>query len=262
MRVLEKLSWGREPFPDSLRSSGSSPEAQTLGVYRPELRPSAEGPLLHKASRAEGSAFIGEERQEDQVWDGRLMTFVASTGQVDLNGNILDIQGWELDHYRANPVILFNHNWDLPPVGKTLQVGMEGGRLMVTIQFAPTSLGRELAILNANHYMGAASVGARMLEWEIRRHPENGYPIGFHSHRHELLEISVVPVPANPDTLQAALGPSFPEGPFLPAHLACPGPPEADRRVGLAPHPVRGPDLSGSAARLLGAINFGLRGDQ
>jgi HK97 family phage prohead protease len=217
------------------------------------------------------------------------MTFVASTGQVDRNGNILDIQGWELDHYRANPVILFNHNWDLPPVGKTLQVGTEGGRLMVTIQFAPTSLGRELAILNANHYMGAASVGVRMLEWEIRRHPEHGYPIGFHSHRHELLEISVVPVPANPDTLQAAaqqgpdrvgaaLDPSAAPISSGPAHLACPSPPPADRRVGLVPHPGRSPDprvepgrdprvepgrdLSGSAARLLGAINFGLRGDQ
>jgi hypothetical protein len=183
---------------------------------------------------------------------------------------------------------------------------------MVTIQFAPTSLGRELAILNANRYMGAASVGVRMLEWEIRRHPEHGYPIGLHSHRHELLEISVVPVPANPDTLQAgihgssgvetelgrnqglseveiaALGPrpvgadghpalmgravSRPSLPnvFLPAHLACPSPPEVDRRVGIPPHPGRSPDprvepgrdLSGSAARLLEAIKFGLRGDQ
>jgi HK97 family phage prohead protease len=208
------------------------------------------------------------------------MTFVASTGTADRNGNILDIQGWELDHYRANPVILFNHNWDLPPVGKTLRVGTEGDRLMVTIQFAPTSLGRELAILNANRYMGAASVGVRMLEWEIRRHPEHGYPIGLHSHRHELLEISVVPVPANPDTLQAgielgrnqglsrveiaALGPSAAGGSACggPAHLACPSPPEADRRVGLPPHPGREPASGGSAARLLGAINFGLRGDQ
>jgi HK97 family phage prohead protease len=203
------------------------------------------------------------------------MTFVASTGQVDRNGNILDIEGWELDHYRANPVILFNHNWDLPPVGKTLQVGTEGDRLMVTIQFAPTSLGRELAILNANRYMGAASVGVRMLEWEIRRHPEHGYPIGFHSHRHELLEISVVPVPANPDTLQAAaqqgpdrvgaaLGPSAAGGSACggPAHLACPSPPPADRRVGLPPHPGRPPQADrGSAAGLLEAINFGLRGD-
>jgi len=192
-----------------------------------------------------------------------MMTFVASTGQVDRNGNILDIDGWELDHYRANPVVLFNHNWDLPPVGKTLQVGILPGpqgerRLMVTIQFAPTPLGRELAILNANRYMGAASVGARMLEWEIRRHPERGYPIGLHSHRHELLEVSVVPVPANPDTLQAsAASRSQREGP---AHLTCPE--SRYNRGQWAPIPIEAAvGIEGSAARLLRAINFGLRGD-
>jgi phage head maturation protease len=184
VRVLEKLSWGREP-----------------------LAPRSGSGLLHKASQAKGSAFIGEERQEDQVWDGRLMTFIASTGEPDRNGNVLDIGGWDLRNYLKNPVVLFNHNWNLPPIGKALSIGVEGQVLKATIQFAPTQLGEELALLNADHYLRAISVGARPLEWEVRRHPEHGYPIGTHSHKQELLELSIVPIPANPDTLRAALKP-------------------------------------------------------
>jgi hypothetical protein len=131
--------------------------------------------------------------------------FIASTGDADRNGNILDLAGWELANYRANPVVLFNHNWDMPPVGRTTRLYTEANRLLAQVEFAPTLLGQELALLNADGYLRAISVGALPLQWDIRSHPEHGFPIGIHSHRQELLELSIVAIPANPATVRASM---------------------------------------------------------
>lgn len=132
-------------------------------------------------------------------------TFIASTGEVDRAGDVVDQQGWELARYQQNPVVLLSHQWHLPPVGKALKTWVENSRLMARVQFAPTPLGRELALLHADGYMGAVSVGFRPLEWEIRRDARTGFPVGLHFHRQELLEISVVSLPANPEALRKAL---------------------------------------------------------
>ena len=79
---------------------------------------------------------------------------------------------------------------------------------MVRVQFAPTPLGQEPALLHADGYMGAVSVGFRPLEWQIRRGIRTGLPVGMHFHRQELLEVSVVSLPANPEALRKALSDS------------------------------------------------------
>ena len=133
-------------------------------------------------------------------------TFVASTSQEDRAGDVIDQTGWDLDHYHKNPVVLFSHQWHLPPVGKSLQTWVdpsaEGERLLATIRFAPTDLGRELALLAADGYLRAVSVGFRPIQWEVRRDSRTGAALGAHFLRQELLEISVVSLPANPQALR------------------------------------------------------------
>jgi HK97 family phage prohead protease len=136
-----------------------------------------------------------------------VFTYVASNGEPDRNGNVLDPQGWDLAKYKRNPVVLFAHDWHMPPIGKTLSIGVHGHRLKATIQFPSTLLGEQLALLNANDFIRAISVGARPIEWEVRRHPEHGYPIGIHCHKQELVELSIVTIPANPETVRASLHP-------------------------------------------------------
>lgn len=126
--------------------------------------------------------------------------FVASTGAEDRTGDIIDQAGWQLDHYKANPVVLFAHRWQEPPVGKTEKLWLDQGRLMAKVQFAPTDLGTQLALLTAGGYIKALSVGLIPLRWD--RRPNNA---GLHIHQAELLEISVCPVPQNPDAVRKAL---------------------------------------------------------
>ncbi len=129
--------------------------------------------------------------------------FVVSTGAVDGNGNQADIDGWDLVRYRANPIVFFNHHWHDLPVGRSLSLDVKADQIVATIQFAPTAVGQELAHMVRSGYISGASVAYKPLVYELRT-DSNGWPIGVHSHRQELREISVVGLPADADTLRKA----------------------------------------------------------
>jgi HK97 family phage prohead protease len=133
-------------------------------------------------------------------------TYIASTGGVDRAGDIIDPSGWQLDRYRQNPVVLFAHHWHMPPIGKAEKVWVQENKLMAIVRYADTPLGREVARLNAEGYMAAVSVGFIPLEWEPRINSRTGFPMGLHCHRQELLEISAVPIPANPEAVRKGHG--------------------------------------------------------
>ena len=135
---------------------------------------------------------------------GDSFTFVVSTAQVDRAGDQIDQNGWDLEGYTRNPVVLLSHAWQLPPIGKAIRTWVESDRLMATIRFADTPLGLEISRLQADDYMRAVSAGFRPIKWELRR-DARGLPLGMHFHQQELLEISVVSIPANPETLRKAL---------------------------------------------------------
>ena len=63
-----------------------------------------------------------------------LVSFVASTANADRYGDIINQNGWDLDKFRANPVILLNHNANALPIGKG-EVEVIDGRLMVDVEF-------------------------------------------------------------------------------------------------------------------------------
>ena len=138
-------------------------------------------------------------------------TFVVSTGRTDGNGNRADVDGWDLSRYLANPVIFFNHQRALPPIGRSLNVSTEADQVLAQIELANTALGQEIASLIATGYIRGASAAWLPIEWEWLR-DRHGYPTGIHSHLQELLEISIVGLPANPDALLQAAALDLGEG--------------------------------------------------
>ncbi len=50
------------------------------------------------------------------------LTLQASIESEDRAGDVIRAEGWELDNYRLNPVILWTHRHDLLPVGKSIDV--------------------------------------------------------------------------------------------------------------------------------------------
>lgn len=129
---------------------------------------------------------------------GREFTATISTGSLDRENDRLDPNGWRLDAFRANPVVLWAHAVSTPPIGRATDVRVRGGALVATFEFPPPTLyplaDQVEGLLRAG-FLTAVSVGFRPIKWRAN---ERG---GLDYSEQELLEFSIVPVPANPEAL-------------------------------------------------------------
>lgn len=156
--------------------------------------------------------------------EGRKMTFVASDGTRDSAGTVLNQEGWDLKRFNSNGVIGYQHKvyggWedtDNPDniIGKGhayIETDAKGNkRLLVDVEFEPEGM-NELAdkVYKKLEFgtLKAVSVGFRPLgkgsfgqgEEAIGGKRETYYFAG-----QELLEVSVVNIPANPNALKRGL---------------------------------------------------------
>jgi HK97 family phage prohead protease len=129
----------------------------------------------------------------------RLFHFNASTASIDRMGDTLAVKGWDLKSFRANPVVLFAHDSGSLPVGKALAVSITDKALVTSIKFAQTGMGKAVAALLSGGFLNAVSVGFRPTEFNFSKDPSRKGGIDFT--KQELLEISVVPIPANSEAL-------------------------------------------------------------
>ena len=132
---------------------------------------------------------------------GEPLTFVVSSGAVDRHGDVVSPEGWRLEAYRANPVVLWAHDYRRPAIGRAQSVWSDGRALLAHLEFAPTEFAREVEALYRSGYQQGVSVGFRPLRFEERRDPRTGAFLGIRFLEQELLEISAVPVPANQGAL-------------------------------------------------------------
>ena len=134
------------------------------------------------------------------------MTFVVSTDEVDRAGDTIAVDGWKLDSYCSNPVVLWAHNHTRPAIGRALDVWPHDHTLMARVEFAPTPFAQEVAGLYRAGYQRGVSVGFKPIRFEMRREGSTGKLMGVRFLEQELLEISAAPVPANASALRKALG--------------------------------------------------------
>lgn len=125
------------------------------------------------------------------------LEIIASTGSLDRERDRLDPTGARLEHYLRNPTVLWAHDHGTPPIGKATRVWPRGNQLRATIEFAPTGFAQEIKGLYEGGYLNAFSVG--FLPTKARPNGDGG--IDFMEW--DLLEISAVPVPAQPEALVA-----------------------------------------------------------
>ncbi len=144
--------------------------------------------------------------QIKQASGDRRLKFIASTSTSDRDNDEIMVSGWQLDNYLKNPVILLNHKYDSLPIARAVNIYKDiyNDKLQVIMEF-PMEGVYELADTVYNlasaspPFINAVSVGFQGLEYE--RKPEGGRIYT----KQELLEISIVGVPANPQALQTAM---------------------------------------------------------
>jgi HK97 family phage major capsid protein/HK97 family phage prohead protease len=126
--------------------------------------------------------------------------FILSDSGKDRVGDKIDPNGWQLKNFLSNPIALFNHNQDAP-IGTWENIRVEGGKLLARLALAARGTSAridEIRQLVEQGILKAVSVGFKPLEAE----PIKGG--GLHFKRQELLEASVVSIPALPSALALA----------------------------------------------------------
>ena len=159
-----------------------------------------------------------ETKNEDGTTD-----FVASTGNVDRMGDVIDQASWRLGPFRANPVILYEH-YD-PVVGRAMKVGIasvdDGTKsLALRVQWDDAEVNPKGMLAAHQHRAGfrkAVSVGFYPGATQSRTELATDHPLyvdekqtprwraGYLYTRCELLEVSTVAVPANREALQLSM---------------------------------------------------------
>ena len=141
------------------------------------------------------------EKMKSSTEDSGTFEVIISTADKDRQGEIVNQEGWDLSHYKNNPVVLWGHNYTGLPIGVTDSIELKDGKLVAKGRFAPESanpFAQQVRRLYDAKILRTTSVGFIAKEME-----------GNMITKAELLEFSFVPVPANPMALSLMKTASF-----------------------------------------------------
>ena len=137
--------------------------------------------------------------------DDRTFRFVISDESIDRYNTIIKLDAWDLTNYEKNGIVAYQHiTWSSDPdviIGQG-KAWREDGVLMGEVKLEPEGdnpLADKIAKKLRNGTLSATSVGFNPLEWSrgLKEYGENPDVIYFR--KVDLLEWSIVNIPANPN---------------------------------------------------------------
>lgn len=154
----------------------------------------------------------------------RTVSFRLSDNSLDRQNSRIDPHGIDTTNYSRNPVFLWGHDGygsmaGAPNpenvIGRSISWGVtdlsrgEGATAAFDIraEFTPKSINPrgELAFnLVKNGFLNAVSIGVRILEWVNEKSAKRGKPDVIVYSQSDMLEASLVPIPANPNAVALA----------------------------------------------------------
>lgn len=146
-----------------------------------------------------------EVKHKTHAEDVQGMEFVLSDETPDRMGDVIMANGWELKDFQKNPIALFNHKADWP-IGTWKNLRVENSSLRGSLKLAPEGTSPridEIRRLIDAGVLKAVSVGFRSIASEPRKSPDAKW-LGETFTKTELVETSLVSVPANPNALAIA----------------------------------------------------------
>ena len=117
---------------------------------------------LESRGLADSEKDVARYRGEDD--DSTTLLVRAALGDEDRKGDVIDLRGWVLDGYRANPVILWPHDRARPPIGRAVRVWTDEKGLIAEVEFADTKLGKDVDRLYRTGLKPAATLWRRPRE--------------------------------------------------------------------------------------------------
>lgn len=139
--------------------------------------------------------------------DNRTFRFIISDESVDRYNTIIKLDGWDLSNYEKNGIVAYQHiTWSSDPdviIGQG-RAWKEDGVLMGEVKLEPEGdnpLADKIAKKLRNGTLSATSVGFNPIEYSrgVKEHGEDPNVIYFR--KVDLLEWSIVNIPANPNAI-------------------------------------------------------------
>ena len=141
-----------------------------------------------------------------------IISAVVSTEDVDRDGDIIRQEGWNLTHFSAHPILLSSHNYRglTNQIGEWIRMAVEDNQLVGHAKYYIGEGNDEAdwGFKLATKGRAAFSVGFVPDMSQAKQIEANGN-ISYEFHAQELLEVSQVTVPSNPQALQAMKGMSL-----------------------------------------------------
>ena len=123
------------------------------------------------------------------------IVLIASAPEKDLEGEVIKEDAWILDVYKRNPVLMWAHDTTRLPIGRADVEVRKGEGLVARLEFDKRDkFAAEVERKIRDRYLNAGSVGYLRLEADRK----NGI---IYTKKALLLEVSIVPIPANPAAL-------------------------------------------------------------
>lgn len=145
----------------------------------------------NKRTPNENKALVFTEVKKNEGEEKTSYTWVATKQVIDRDGDIVFVSGIDTNNYKNNPVVLFNHDRDIP-IGKAVGLKVEGDELLLDVEFSSNEWGQHIKGLVDEGILNAMSINFIVKEWKYIVDRD-----GFDIEKSELLEASVVTVPAN-----------------------------------------------------------------
>ena len=153
---------------------------------------------LHNGSTGLRGGLACTVKMPGDLPDEPCMDFIGSDGSLDRYNEVVDPSGWQLANFMANPVIPDCHDYSsiAKILGRAETCTVTNGQLCNRVRFCVDNpLGNLAWKMAKGGFIRSQSVGFIPLEWKYGNKP--GEPDRTYT-QCELLEISLVVVPANP----------------------------------------------------------------
>lgn len=158
----------------------------------------------------ERSVHFTPSRTKTSGIDTKARTVVStiSTETKDRHGDVMVASGVQLDSYKKNPVVLWCHDYKIPPIAKAIDIMVNESEIISKAEFqTDTELAREIWGLIEKGFLNAWSIGfiPKKYKYVEKKDEEGGDDEYFKITKWDLMEYSSVPVPSNFESLTHAL---------------------------------------------------------
>jgi HK97 family phage prohead protease len=219
-KIIEELiAAGADP--DEGTAASPRRHAELLGrilreVSMPQILQPSDFAQRIKAGESRDAIFVDDKGNRKAKLVGlsadmeiaaqdRAIDFVISTGAIDRYNSTIAPDGWDTASFERNPVVLWMHDDFTPAIARAESTRLQAGQMRSRAIFAERDLhplADTVYRLIKGKFINAASVGWIPLEWKFVEDKDRGFGVDYL--KQELLEWSVVNIPANPECLVGA----------------------------------------------------------